>query len=311
MKVHGETSINSASSSGVVYSVSKPQKTSRRKADEPSDYGSTVIKDIPRPLQFAETEISKPFKIQAKRTGCARDDKTYINKKERKKLASINEVARTNVELSYIRGKPNRLAALSKVFATAAAVVVLIAYGPSAYYAGMQAFGLNINYSFRNETLLAVEVNNDAVYKPAYKPAYDATLPEENRVIIRSVGIDTPILEAPEENFEDALRKGVWREVRYGTPETRNNPTMLVAHRYGYLAWSVPYRLRNSFFNLPKLQVGDTVEVVWKQRKYIYTVYAEEISEKPSDFTADLILYTCKDLNSDMAIFKYGKLLEI
>lgn len=152
------------------------------------------------------------------------------------------------------------------------------------------------------------EVN---VQKPEYIPAFDSSLPLENRLFIPSIKVDTQIWEASLENHEDALKKGVWRANDASTPENRDVPTILAAHRFGYLKWDNLYRRYNSFYNLSKMKEGDTVEIIWKQRKYIYGVYRIEEDTKINDYSADLILYTCRDLTSDIRIFVYAKLLEI
>ena len=147
--------------------------------------------------------------------------------------------------------------------------------------------------------------------EPSYQPAFNSNLPQENRLIIPSAKIDTKINEADWENYEEALKIGVWRVPDFGTPFGRSRPTIMAAHRFGYLKWSIPYRLKNSFYNLPKSKVGDTIEIIWKQRKYVYEIYKEEEGEEISDYTADLILYTCESLKSPIRIFRYAKLLEI
>ena len=144
-----------------------------------------------------------------------------------------------------------------------------------------------------------------------YQPRLDTSLPLESRISIPSVGINTKINEMSYENYEEALKVGVWRVPDFGTPYERKAPVILAAHRYGYLRWSVPYRLKNSFYNLPKVKVGDTVEIIWRQRKYIYEVYAEGKGEEITDYSADLILYTCEDLNSPVRIFKYARLIRV
>lgn len=145
----------------------------------------------------------------------------------------------------------------------------------------------------------------------AYQPRFNSQLPKENGIRIASIGVDSRVGEATYESYEEALKKGAWRVSDFGTPWNRERPTILVAHRFGYLAWTNIFRRKNSFFNLPKLKVGDTVEIVWKQRKYLYEVYAEEEGEKINDYSADLILYTCKSLNSSVRIFKYARLLQV
>lgn len=149
------------------------------------------------------------------------------------------------------------------------------------------------------------------IKKSDYQPRFDSRLPVENSLVIKSLGINTRINEAQMGDYEDALKKGVWRVPDYGTPFNRQNPTILAAHRYGYLRWSVPYRLKNSFFSLPKLEEGDVIEITWRQRKYIYEVYSTGKGEEIDDYSADLILYTCESLNSPIRIFKYARLLEV
>ena len=143
-----------------------------------------------------------------------------------------------------------------------------------------------------------------------YQPPLDASLPKDNRLIVKKLGIDTLIVEEPVEQYEAAFRRGVWRVPDFGTPFDRKLPTILAAHRFGYLAWTNQYRMKNSFFNLPKLQVGDQIEVIWNQRRYLYEIYGEEEAKEITKYTTDLILYTCKLLESDVRIFKYGRLIE-
>lgn len=146
--------------------------------------------------------------------------------------------------------------------------------------------------------------------KEVYQPPIDAGLPAQNRLIIPAIGVDTEIIEQPDEQYEAALRVGVWRTPEFGTAFDRNMPMVLVAHRFGYLKWSNAYRRQNSFFNLPKLKPGDRVGVIWGQRKYTYEIYNGEEAEVVTDYTADLILYTCKYLQSPERIFRYARLVQ-
>ena len=143
-----------------------------------------------------------------------------------------------------------------------------------------------------------------------YQPPLDPSLPSEPRLKIAKIGVDAPILEEPQENFEEALKRGVWRVPDFGNPFSRRLPTILVAHRYGYLSWSDAFRRKNSFFSLPKLSPGDQVEIIWQQRRYVYQIYGGDESEVMSDYTADLTLYTCRFLESSIRIFRYAKLVK-
>lgn len=199
---------------------------------------------------------------------------------------------------------------LSKVFAVLGISLILISFFPSVWYL-IRSGGTQVISSLIQMTAKEAVSPEKPKEIDTYQPKLDLSLPLDNRLKIPSVKIDTVIHEAVLTNYEAALKKGVWRVADFGTPVTREEPTILAAHRYGYLAWSVSYRLKNSFYNLPKLKVGDTVEIVWKQRKYVYEIYAEEKGEKISDYSADLILYTCESLKTPVRIFKYGRLLKI
>lgn len=143
-----------------------------------------------------------------------------------------------------------------------------------------------------------------------WQPAVDSTLQPGERITIPAIKVKTPIIETPTENFEWALSRGVWRVPDFGTPDDRRLPTILAAHRFGYLSWTNTYRREHSFFNLPKLTQGDRIEVIWNQRKYVYEVYGWDEGREISDYSADLILYTCQYLESDIRIFKYARLIK-
>ncbi len=136
-------------------------------------------------------------------------------------------------------------------------------------------------------------------------PDFDASLPKENGLIIEKIKVRGEIHEG--ENWEQILKTGVWRVPNFGTPENNDLPIILAAHRWGYVTWTNSFRTLNSFYNLPKLKVGDQVELVWNQRKYVYEVYQEETGPAITDYNADLILYTCELWNSPTRIFKYAK----
>jgi sortase (surface protein transpeptidase) len=142
-----------------------------------------------------------------------------------------------------------------------------------------------------------------------WQPPIDETLPEGGWVEIPSIGVKTAIVEQPSEQYEEALKVGVWRVPEFGTPLKRDLPTILVAHRFGYLKWSNQYRRENSFFNLPKVKSTDRIYVWWGQREYVYEIYAADEGTEISDYSADLILYTCQYLESEVRIFRYGRLI--
>jgi sortase (surface protein transpeptidase) len=217
---------------------------------------------------------------------------------------SHHDAIQANVALSHFLQK------IAKVLLIVGIVLGVLGLAPGVLYS------INPEATKRISELLKTTAKQEEVVvpteeQPAYQPAFNPNLPLENRLTIPSAKIDTTINEADWENYEEALKIGVWRVPDFGTPYGRSRPTILAAHRYGYLKWSIPYRLKNSFYNLPKTKVGDTVEIIWKQRKYVYEIYKEEEAEEITDYSADLILYTCESLKTPIRIFRYARLLEV
>lgn len=138
-------------------------------------------------------------------------------------------------------------------------------------------------------------------------PSFDASLPKTNHLTIPAIGVDTDIGESTYENYESALKNGVWRVSNFGEPDVKGAPVILAAHRYGYLAWTNTFRHKSSFYNLPKVKEGDVITIAWEQRLYTYGVYKTENSEEITDYSADLILYTCVNLNGPERIFVYAR----
>ena len=142
----------------------------------------------------------------------------------------------------------------------------------------------------------------------------DASLPEGHYLSIPKIGVDTVIWEGESDNYDKALKKGVWRVGEFGVPDrsldsARDKPMILAAHRFGYLEWTQEYRLKNAFYNLPKLKNGDMVEIIWDQHRYTYQVQRVEEGTEITDYKSDLILYTCKFLVSPLRIFVYARLI--
>lgn len=136
-------------------------------------------------------------------------------------------------------------------------------------------------------------------------PDFDPTLTTNNTLLIPSIGVVGKIHE--NSNPSKGLENGVWRVGEWGTPDKNSKSIILASHRFGYLTWSNKYRKENSFLNLPKTKVGDRVEIIWEQRRYIFEIYKSQEGTKITDYNADLILYTCKTLNSDIRVFRYAK----
>lgn len=140
-----------------------------------------------------------------------------------------------------------------------------------------------------------------------YIPEKNDSLPEGNWLVIPRIGVRTEMLKT--ETSDEALEDGVWWVPDFGNPGDEI-PIILVAHRYGYKWWwKTDYWKYNSFYLLPDLEAGDTIEIISDQRKWTYEVYLSEQGEEITDYSADLILYTCKSLDSVIKHFRYARLI--
>lgn len=115
-----------------------------------------------------------------------------------------------------------------------------------------------------------------------------------NVLIIPSINLITPILEL---GGIEELHTGSWIRPGISSPEKGGN-TVIVAHRYtskGGLA-------ENTFYNLPKVVVGDKLYTDWMGHRYEYTVYEVKIVSPDDSSVEDdtlepiLTLYTCTPL---------------
>ncbi len=142
-----------------------------------------------------------------------------------------------------------------------------------------------------------------------YSLPYDASLPDGDWLIINQIGVRTRLLEST--NANQALTKGVWLDSNYGKPGQTNLPIILAAHRFGYKWWwQSNYWKLNSFYRLPKTKPGTLIEIISHHRRWQYEIYKAEEGEKITDYNADLILYTCKFLNSPVRYIRYARLID-
>lgn len=140
-------------------------------------------------------------------------------------------------------------------------------------------------------------------------PPQDLTLPEGMWLTIPRIGVRTQ--PQATETEEEALQTGVWLVPDFGRPGDRTQPIIMAAHRFGWQWWwQTDYWQYHSFYKLPETEPGDIVEVIYDQRKFYYEIYAGEEGEEITDYSADLILYTCKFLNSPVRHFRYARLVD-
>lgn len=127
--------------------------------------------------------------------------------------------------------------------------------------------------------------NNDSVIKKQ----------RDNVLYIPSIDLATSIQEL--EKIED-LHFGSWRRPNTSNPELGGN-TVIVAHRYTDKGG----RAENTFYNLPKVEIGEHIYTFWNNKKYTYKVYDikvvesnDETVEKATTTANILTLYTCTPL---------------
>lgn len=145
--------------------------------------------------------------------------------------------------------------------------------------------------------------------EPVYQPPVDTTLPEGSWLSIPLIGLRSELQKT--EDYDAALAKGIWQVPDFGDAGSTDLPMIVAGHRFGWdWWWKTDYWKYHSFYRLPELQVGDRVEVIADQRKWVYEIYAATEGEEITDYSADLILYTCKYLNSPARFFRYAKLID-
>ncbi len=184
-------------------------------------------------------------------------------------------------------------------------VLILIPFGPYILYS------LNPSETTNEVAKITASVteNNTVVTQDSAStlPAIDTSLPTTPYIKMEKIGVYSPI--STETDYIAALKKGAWIVPEYGTPTNGKTPIIIAAHRFGYLYWDDATRKLISFYNLPKMHVGDTIEIIWEQRTFKYKIYKEEDNTYITDYNADLILYTCKYFDSPVRIFRYAKLV--
>lgn len=141
-----------------------------------------------------------------------------------------------------------------------------------------------------------------------FQPPYNENLPEGDWMVIPRIGVRSTL--QPTEHYEEALETGLWLAPDFGKPGDKSLPMIVAGHRFGFKWWwENDYWKYHSFYLLPDLEVGDKIEVISGKRKYVYEIYAGEEGTEITDYQADLIVYTCKHLDSPIRIFRYAKLL--
>lgn len=223
---------------------------------------------------------------------------------------NMENILFSSVTLIYMRLTKKSFVSLGLLLWLSAIILALLPSWPHLYYRLFpQTSGTLASTIASTVTQDSLPVQEDstksAVPTPTPKlPDLDLSLPKENGLIIDKIGVKGEIHEGS--NWQEILKTGIWRVPEFGTPEQTSLPVILAAHRWGYLQWSAGFRKLNSFYNLPKLAVGDTIKIYWNQRPYEYKIYSTSTGTKITDYNANLILYTCQMWDSPVRIFVYA-----
>lgn len=124
------------------------------------------------------------------------------------------------------------------------------------------------------------------------------------------VTVNAPIIEGANSN---SYMYGVGHHIITSLPNEESGNVVLAGHRW--LPDGNAYS--RTFFDLPKIQIGETIEVFYRNKTYIYEVYGTEIVQ-PLDVhiadptvTPELTIYTCHPWDSTTHRFVvHAKLIE-
>ena len=93
-----------------------------------------------------------------------------------------------------------------------------------------------------------------------------------DRLIVAKIGVNTPIVQT--DNEEYGLSIGAWLVPDGSTPDQGGN-TIITGHRFKYLP---PSNL--TFYLFHKLEEGDIISVLWKNKIYFYKIRETKIVKK-------------------------------
>lgn len=207
---------------------------------------------------------------------------------------------------------------LDKVAVAAIAIALIVGAAiaaPQLYFAFVPADTIPVQASeegtpLGGEFAQGVQATKEEVKEQSYLPPKDETLPEGKWIIIPRIGVRTQLQET--EEAEEALKTGVWKVPGYGEAGSTDLPMILAAHRFGWeWWWQSDYWKYHSFYLLPDTEPGDIVEIIDDQRKWTYEIYGGGEGDNIDDYNADMILYTCKFLNSPIRHFRYARLVNL
>lgn len=119
--------------------------------------------------------------------------------------------------------------------------------------------------------------------------ARDKPIPQENRLVIPSIGVNMKIVEG---QSEKTLYAGAWHLPNTSTPDRGGN-TVLSGHRFQYRAGP------NTLILLNKVKSGDVIIVYWQGKEYDYRVtetkivHRTEVGILKNTAEPQLTIFTC------------------
>ena len=156
------------------------------------------------------------------------------------------------------------------------------------------------------------KINVDGTQNDYYDEDTSDEIPEVNTIVIPEIRISMPIVSGDDES---ALNKGVWHRPGTGTPGEGN--MVLTGHRVGYAVWTPDIKYKTTFYNLDKLDIGDSIILYWDNIEYDYKVTGFEIVEpNRTDIESPteehrLTIYTCTPIGSTKErLVYYAQLIE-
>jgi LPXTG-site transpeptidase (sortase) family protein len=180
-------------------------------------------------------------------------------------------------------------------------------YLPQAYFELVPQQDRQIPYYVSRPEALGVEVEPRVARAveearrqvgPQQAPVAAAAIPQENRLVIPKIGVDSRILEGSSLAVL-GQDEGVWREPESADPTTGGN-MVIAGHRFTYASpnWA-------TFYNLNQLQAGDRFVVFWNQQEFLYEVKETRIVS-PYDVAVrddtegktEITLYSCDPIGS-------------
>ena len=164
------------------------------------------------------------------------------------------------------------------------------------------------------ETLGASELAAQEI-APSLLPIDNASIPAPNtepsttynRLIIDKASVDMPLFISTNEKI---LLKGGWVFAGNSRPDQNGN-TVIFGHR-----WLYKPPIKNTFYNLGKMEVGDRWTILWNGKTYTYETSEVKIVNptdvwvmNPSD-TPQVTLITCTPLfSTKQRLVVVGKLI--